>query len=239
MLLKIVPITVRGPRGSTRTSAVLDEGSTVTLIECKIAREVGATGPVCGLKIRGAIGMLKRENKTQRVTLTVEGDNGEEHTLSAYAVVNLALPHEQRDGCQPRILIGQDNARLIVSREQREEPNSGRIHSRTALGWVWHGGRDVGDGNADNARITATVTGKTVARTPPSPAVAAPTVTSEPHQAPVATETAAVREFRDSVRRRPNPRIIRKIIPKIIVRWGAPKVRFREKTTVDIGLFVS
>ena len=112
--------------------------------------------PVCGLKIRGAIGMLKRENKTQRVTLTVEGVNG-------------------------------------------EEPNSGRIDSRTALGRVWHGGRDFGDGNADDVRITATLTGKTVARTPPSPAVAAPTVTSEPHQAPVATETAAVREFRDSV----------------------------------------
>lgn len=40
----------------------------------------------------------------------------------------------------PTLLIEQDNAHLIVSREVRENQDSLRIVSRTALGWIAHGG---------------------------------------------------------------------------------------------------
>ena len=153
MLLKTVPVRLSGPGGKIKTYAILDEGSTVTLVDDEVAKALGARGPVRALRIRGAGGMCVNEGGARRVKLSVQGESQEEFPIEAYTVTSLQLPEARQGGYKPRILIGQDNARLIVSRELREAPGDSRILSRTALGWVWHGGRD----NSHNEDFHATL----------------------------------------------------------------------------------
>ncbi|GBP73277.1 hypothetical protein EVAR_54771_1 [Eumeta japonica] len=42
--LKIVPVELYGPEGSMKVHALLDEGSTVTLIDEQVANRIGAKG---------------------------------------------------------------------------------------------------------------------------------------------------------------------------------------------------
>ena len=52
ILLRVLPVKLHGPRGTVKTHALLDEGSTVTLIERPLAKELGATGPRDPLTLR-------------------------------------------------------------------------------------------------------------------------------------------------------------------------------------------
>lgn len=123
--------------------ALLDEGSTVTLIDADIAKQIGATGPTRGLRIHGAKGMCTSDTRSRRVKLIIRGSGtGDSYSITANTITDLSLPEQPAPGepVTPKILIGQDNAHLIVSREVREGRDSSRLVSRTALGWIAHGG---------------------------------------------------------------------------------------------------
>lgn len=150
VLLKVLPVKVSGPRGEREIYALLDEGSTVTLLEEEVAKDIGAKGRSSPLRLSGVQSMTTPEVQSMRVKTRVRGD-GATYTLHANTVQGISLPSQivatsredlRRPGCPvtPLMLIGQDNAHLIVSRELRETAGDPTILSRTALGWTIHGG---------------------------------------------------------------------------------------------------
>lgn len=157
MLLKIVPVVLRNQdRIQVSVFALLDEGSTVTLVDADTAAQIGASGPVHGLKIHGAKGMCTSDAHSRRVKLSIRGaGSGESYNITAHTVTALRLPEQRAPGgyVTPLILIGQDNAHLIVSRDVREDFSTKRIISRTALGWIAHGG--IGPGSDGPATTLA------------------------------------------------------------------------------------
>jgi hypothetical protein len=152
--LKIVPVNIKGSKCATDTYALLDEGSTVTLIDNELAKMIGVNGELHPLKIHGARGMCANENKSRKVSLTVNN----KFKIGAHTVSKLLLPAQQYcvnktvKMVVPQLLLGQDNASLIVTREI----NSGSgdsIHSRTLLGWTTHGKVTVSNANNNTSSV--------------------------------------------------------------------------------------
>ncbi|XP_037971834.2 uncharacterized protein LOC119693174 [Plutella xylostella] len=155
---KIVKVQVSGPAGVVDTCALLDDGSTVTLIDSQIAQKIGARGPIDPLYIEGVSDTSVDESASRRVSLTVTGAS-ETHTVNARTVQKLHLAaqrvteqdlagcphledikHELKDtGMKPGLLIGQDNWHLLMAAEVRAGQRHQPVASRTPLGWVLHG----------------------------------------------------------------------------------------------------
>ncbi|XP_048483865.1 uncharacterized protein LOC125489998 [Plutella xylostella] len=156
--LKIVKVQVSGPAGAVDTCALLDDGSTVTLIDSDIAQRIGARGPIDPLFIEVIADTSVEESASRRVTLTLEGASGT-HIVNARTVRKLHLAAQrvtEQDlaGCphlediqhelkhadmKPGLLIGQDNWHLLMASEVRAGQRHQPVASRTPLGWVLHG----------------------------------------------------------------------------------------------------
>ncbi|KAJ8705928.1 hypothetical protein PYW07_010705 [Mythimna separata] len=159
--LKIVPVEVFGSHGSKKILALMDEGSTVSLLDEKVAQEIGVQGTTEELVIETVGGQLIKKKDSQTLDLTVKGiHQGRRKTLNRVRTVdNLKLapqflekkriedcPHLKKiadslhyEGESPQLLIGQDNWELIVTREVRRGRPGQPVASRTGLGWVLHG----------------------------------------------------------------------------------------------------
>lgn len=157
--LKILPVQVNGPKGSVNTFALMDDGSTVTLVDDDVAASVGATGPSDPLKLETINEMKAAESASRRVTIGLKGKNKCEETVQARTIRNLQVssqrvPQELVERCphlsdikdhlayanaKPRILIGQDNWHLLITEETRRGDKNHPVASLTPLGWVLHG----------------------------------------------------------------------------------------------------
>ncbi|XP_048486447.1 uncharacterized protein LOC119690447 [Plutella xylostella] len=155
---KIVKVQVSGPAGGVYTCALLDDGSTVSLIDSEIAQKIGARGPIDPLHIEGVSDTSVDEFASRRVALTLTGAS-ETHTVNARTVRKLHLAaqrvtEEDLAGCphlediqhelkhrdmKPGLLIGQDNWHLLMAAEVRAGQRHQPVASRTPLGWVLHG----------------------------------------------------------------------------------------------------
>lgn len=157
VLLKICPVTVIGPGGEEDTFALLDEGSTATLIDAELARKINARGPASTLQIHG-VNSTRQEQESHRVKIKLRSNN-EHWEIAARTVEGLRLttqsvpahlmdcahlrdlPVEKLtyDSATPRLLIGADNWDLIITRELKTGRKDEPAASRTRLGWVVHG----------------------------------------------------------------------------------------------------
>ncbi|KAL0810972.1 hypothetical protein ABMA28_010266 [Loxostege sticticalis] len=156
--LKIVPIKVIGPRKVIPTYALLDDGSTVTLIDEELAQRAGLRGRREPLHIE-AIGDTKVDTSTsRRLSLLICG-SGARHRIEARTMRNLRLsPQSINDGdlkdcrhledlpvttrykeARPQVLIGQDNWPLLLAEDKRIGSRHQPVASKTPLGWVLHG----------------------------------------------------------------------------------------------------
>ena len=156
----MIPVILKGPRGCIKVLAFLDDGSTVSLIDHKVSKSLGLHVRKTTVTLSGLNNTHLRVNVAGLIDCKISGiKNVETFDLkSAYAIDNLDLPsqkleienvnryHHLQDleinplgGEVPRILLGQDNWRLIVSREIREDASCEIAASRTLLGWVIHG----------------------------------------------------------------------------------------------------
>lgn len=161
--LKIAPITVTGQNGTrVDTYALMDDGSTITLIDEGLAEILDLDGPRDQMWVQGLNETVKHEN-SKRVDIKVRGRySGEEYTMrNARTVQRLMFTKqniERRDlqdcahlqdieddlvykDASPKILIGQDNWELLVALEIRTGRQNQPVASRTRLGWVLHGYR--------------------------------------------------------------------------------------------------
>ncbi|CAG9129221.1 unnamed protein product [Plutella xylostella] len=153
----VLPVNVEGPAGSVRTCVMIDGGSTISLIDSRLAEKIGAEGPRVNLNLQGAVGETKRENDSLAVAVTLHTSTGSFYLPKIRTVDSLRLPTqkvdrkliesclhlqdvplEEYDG-YPEILIGQDYLQLILIRENREGRANEPVASRTNLGWVLHG----------------------------------------------------------------------------------------------------
>lgn len=157
ILLKTCRVKLSGPRGELVTDALLDEGSTVTLIDEELANQLTNGGPSQPLNIRGINEQKKIDSKA--VKIGIKGLHEQEaYEITARTIQGLEL-HTQRiprnlhryshlrkvankiyaGETKPRILIGADNWHLIVSRQLTSGKKSEPAASWTKLGWVLHG----------------------------------------------------------------------------------------------------
>lgn len=162
VLLKIIPVTLKGPNQIINTFALLDEASTVTLIESDVANQLGLEGPTKTLKIQWTNNKFNEHTDSKTVSVSIKGV----HTSGSYyllrrvkTITNLALPTQNVDmksickkysymnkfkdlgyaNGHPTILIGQDNWPVAVTRKVSYGSWMGPTVSKTWLGWVVHG----------------------------------------------------------------------------------------------------
>ncbi|GBP61941.1 hypothetical protein EVAR_44997_1 [Eumeta japonica] len=127
--LKIVPVELYGPEGSMKVHALLDEGSTVTLIDEQVANRIGAKGRRETLRV-----------STQTIrNLKLAPQRVERATVAACSHLTDIAENLIYDAAAPCILIGQDNWGLIVSRQIKSGRANQPAASLTQLGWVLHG----------------------------------------------------------------------------------------------------
>ena len=149
-----------GPNGDNiDTYVLLDEGSTITLINEKLARDLNTRGLKISLALKGINDKGVITYNSEKVNFSVEGIFGRFEIKGAVTVKNLQLPsqtitHQLVSQLQKlekgvkikpyynaivKVLIGQDNLKLIATRELKEIKNSNIAISRSLLGWSVHG----------------------------------------------------------------------------------------------------
>ncbi|XP_059061887.1 uncharacterized protein LOC131854763 [Achroia grisella] len=159
-LLKVVPVTVAGPKGTFDTFALLDDGSTATLLDSSVASAIGAKGRRSHIKIDG-IGGMSTESDISLVDITIKGRYSTEwHSLENVRSIpnlNLGPQHIDREfvkglhylsdlvdficyeHAKPMLLIGIDNWNLTLPTEIRQSSKSQPVAGLTPLGWVLFG----------------------------------------------------------------------------------------------------
>ncbi|XP_032289057.1 uncharacterized protein [Drosophila virilis] len=159
LLFRILPVTLHGANKRIDTYALLDEGSSVTMIDDELLRDLDIKGERRQLNIQWFGGRATREPTTV-VSMEVSGaDKRKRHVLrNVYAVSNLSLPMQslhQRDvqmwgngarlpmkpyrGAVPKLLIGLDHAHLGLPMQTKRFAPQGPYAAATELGWVVFG----------------------------------------------------------------------------------------------------
>lgn len=160
VLLKIIPVSVTCNNKSMNTYALLDDASTVTLIDQNLADYLELDGLRQHLCIQWTNNQTKEQVDSRTVSFTISaGNGGKEFQLRHVRTIReLSLPTQTVDmdemrkryayienncdsliNAQPKILIGQDNWPLLISRKVISGPWNGPALTKTLLGWVLHG----------------------------------------------------------------------------------------------------
>ncbi|XP_070138625.1 uncharacterized protein [Drosophila bipectinata] len=159
LLFRILPVTLYGAGRQVDTYALLDEGSSVTMIDDELRRDLGLRGEHRQLNIQWFGGRASRE-PTNVVSLEISGaGKPTRHPLkNVYAVSNLRLPMQtlsrrdvqgvQRDlrlpmkpysNVVPKLLIGLDHGHWGLPLRTRRFAREGLFAAATELGWVVFG----------------------------------------------------------------------------------------------------
>ncbi|XP_058816672.1 uncharacterized protein LOC131679946 [Topomyia yanbarensis] len=171
ILFRVIPVTLYGPNSSIKTFAFLDEGSSLTLLDKDIAKELGLNGEVSSLCLNWTSDVSRIEPSSERLTVEIAGGNGTtKYTMSNVRTVDGlklpaqslvyedlvgsfpylgGLPIESYRDANPRILIGVEHSKLSVALKKREGRGDEPIATRCRLGWTIHG--RIGSGNQDAA----------------------------------------------------------------------------------------
>ncbi|XP_043661619.1 uncharacterized protein LOC122625598 [Drosophila teissieri] len=159
LLFRILPVTLYGAGRKVDTYALLDEGSSVTMIDDELRKDLGVQGERRQLNIQWFGGKATRE-PTNVVSLKISGvGKPTRHVLkNVYAVSSLSLPMQtlsRRDvqgvhrdarlpmkpysNVVPKLLIGLDHGHLGLPLGTRWFVREGPYAAATELGWVVFG----------------------------------------------------------------------------------------------------
>jgi hypothetical protein len=64
VILKMLPVQVRGPKGIVNIVALIDDGSNVTLLDSTVAEKIGATGQRVQLCCNWSAGMSRNDDRS-------------------------------------------------------------------------------------------------------------------------------------------------------------------------------
>ena len=157
VLLQVVPVTLYGPGNQLDTYALLDPGSTCSLVTSDIAGQLGLDGPSESLKLFGI--QATSHIETKRVSFDI-GPVGV--LASRYPVENAlvakrlnlpavtvdmgkaksqwrhlaALKLKDMHAVEVKVVLGSDVTEIIIPREVREGPRGSPFGVRTKLGWM-------------------------------------------------------------------------------------------------------
>lgn len=161
-MLKIARVKLYNRDRWIETYALLDEGSTITLVDSDIAEEILLEGPKAPVCLQWANEISYNENSSMIVNFEISQPNSRTKKYkvkNARTVENLSLPEQHLDvdfiksryhyidqallesvkDAKPKLIIGQDNVSLIVSLEVIQPKYNQPAISKTRLGWVIHG----------------------------------------------------------------------------------------------------
>lgn len=158
VLLKVVPVRIHSANGIINSSALLDDGSTISLISDELAQRAGLRGRPEMLRVRGAWNdELSCESIVTNVNLS--GMDNKIYSIRARTVKKLNLPVYGMSvvdcnrykslsdiknmlcttDLKPEILIGQDNYHLLIPSEINIGSSIEPFATLTPLGWCVHG----------------------------------------------------------------------------------------------------
>lgn len=174
-MLQIIPVRVEGPKGVAKTYALLDSGSTITVIDKKFAYHLGLHGDPVKMSVCGLWGGEKHSN-CEKISFTIEGPFGKQIVGHALSIPDVTLPSqtlsskitqqigsrmymkiEPYNNAKVLILISQNNWGLIHSLDSQAVEGTGLVVSRTLLGWVLHGYSDNGSNEIFTYNVQATI----------------------------------------------------------------------------------
>ncbi|XP_036346710.1 uncharacterized protein LOC118756026 [Rhagoletis pomonella] len=160
LLYRILPVTLYGKQRRVDTYALLDEGSSITMLDSSLAKELDLQGRPHSLHVQWFGGHAVQEPATL-VDLHISGAGMKKrHSLQrVHAVRNLQLPTQSlsrsdlilddkearhlpmqpHSGATPRLLIGIDNCHLGLSSTTITMRKNGPFAANTELGWVVFG----------------------------------------------------------------------------------------------------
>ncbi|XP_050079278.1 uncharacterized protein LOC126567086 [Anopheles maculipalpis] len=164
-LLKYVPVTLYGNGKNVNTFALLDDGSSVTLMDHALLDELNLKGTLSPICLSWTGNQTREETRSHTVAVCISGDDkdGKRYTMSkVHTISKLALPtqslplpelaekydHLQKSNARsyhevaPRILIGVDNFFLTRPLKTIEGAAGEPIATKTRLGWVVCGPHD-------------------------------------------------------------------------------------------------
>ncbi|CAG7689939.1 unnamed protein product [Allacma fusca] len=157
--LRVLPVTLSGPNGTFKTHALLDKGSSLTLVDEQVAVELGLVGEVHLLCFHWTNHVTREERHSRRVSLRITGDNEKAKMFAISRTINiLQLPVHTIDMKQLRkeckhldnipfisqkrvrtvILLGQDTIILSTERKHVRGSWSSAVATLTTIGWVVH-----------------------------------------------------------------------------------------------------
>ncbi|XP_036327132.1 uncharacterized protein LOC118739729 [Rhagoletis pomonella] len=160
LLFRILPVTLYGRQRRLETYTLLDEGSSITMLDDTLANELDLRGRPSRLNVQWFGGHAVQEQATI-VDLFISGAGMDKrHKLqNVYAVKNLQLPSQSlskadllyddkrvrqlpmqaHSGVVPRLLIGIDNCHLGLASTTIAMRKNGPFAANTELGWVVFG----------------------------------------------------------------------------------------------------
>jgi hypothetical protein len=156
VLLRVLPVRVKGPAGEVDALALCDEGATVTLMDGSLARQLGLEGdkkPLClqfvnhggqfnsmevdftiaGVEMGSRSHCVKRAWTVDGLQLPAQAVNIEELQRKFPHLKGLPLKDVGEE--RPTILLGSDNFRLIAPRIIQEGRGPGPVATKCRLGW--------------------------------------------------------------------------------------------------------
>ena len=155
LLFRVVPVILYGPSNKIETYALLDEGSSVTMVDSSLVKQLGLQGQQSKLNLNWYAGKASQEVATV-VNMHVSGvDSQRKYALrNVYGVSNLKLPAQSfnmdlsglpglpiklYNDVVPKVLIGLDHCHLGLPDEIVPLEENGPYAANTPLGWVVFG----------------------------------------------------------------------------------------------------
>ncbi|XP_058817877.1 uncharacterized protein LOC131681183 [Topomyia yanbarensis] len=161
-LLRVGKVRIQGPRGTAELFALFDEGSSLSMMDAAVAENIGLRGPIAPVSYRWTNGILHKEEQSMMLSFRISGPSEQAkwyNVSNIQTVQNIALPPVKfdvanikrlypmldddklvaiQDAC-PCILIGSNNAGLIVPLKTVQYSLQGLQLTRCHLGWTIHG----------------------------------------------------------------------------------------------------
>lgn len=160
ILFRIVPVTLYGNKTNISCLALLDEGSSVTLLDQEVADKLNVQGigqPIC-MKWSGGNVKTIKNSRLFSIGISSIISSTKLSLNDVHTVPNLDLPYQglmkdyikrykhfedipisTYEAAKPKLLIGLNNSHLGTMRKFREGLETEPIASYTKLGWIVHG----------------------------------------------------------------------------------------------------
>lgn len=171
---QIVPVTLYNGDRSIKTYAFLDPGSSLSLLEAEVAKELKLNGDLKPLQLSWTQDLTSDHDKSRSIQLKVRGASKKNYMLKDVRTINnlklpsqglnyddlsrkyphlKGLPIKSFDEIRPTIMLGLNHSYLLMGHEHRWGPPGQPIAMRTKLGWVIYG-RLSTNNNANHVMVT-------------------------------------------------------------------------------------